>query len=163
MPPPLLLDPARYDLTRVALTREQIYEMLPHRGEFMQLDGVHALNVEEKEIIGFRHVRADEWWARGHIPGRPIFPGILMIETVAHLASVFYEVVMKRRRFMAFAGVDAVKFRDAVYPPAELLILARAVELKSRRLILQSQILVDDTLVFEGQVTGMLMDPVAPT
>jgi 3-hydroxymyristoyl/3-hydroxydecanoyl-(acyl carrier protein) dehydratase len=86
-----------------------------------------------------------------------------MIETVAHLASVFYESSMRKRRFMAFAGVDAVKFREAVYPPAELLIIARAKDVKPRRLILESQILKGETLVFEGQVTGMLLDPPAAT
>lgn len=159
MPPPLIFDPQKYDLSKTILTREQIYEMLPHREEFMQLDGVHALDLERREIVGFRDVRADEWWAKGHVPGRPIFPGVLMVETAAHLASAFFIAATQLKRFIAFSGMDAVKFRGAVYPPARLLILAKATAVKTRRVSIDSQALVEGKLVFEGKITGMTLDP----
>lgn len=158
MPPSLLFDPQKYDQSKTAITREQIYDLLPHRHEFMQLDGVHAYDVETHEIMAYRDVREGEWWARGHIPGRPIFPGVLMIETVAHVASVFYAFYVPNTRFMAFAGVEGVKFRGAVYPPSRVLILGYAVEAKRRRMILDTQALVDGNIVFEGRIIGMLMD-----
>lgn len=158
MPPPLLFDPSQYDASARYLTKSQIYgNILPHQAEFEQLDYVATIDFEELRIVGGRSVRTDEWWAAGHIPGRPIFPGVLVLETAAHLASVLYKCATNKVEFMAFGGVDGVKFRDAIYPPAELLFLGHATEVKARRMICDVQALVGDKLVFTGCITGLMM------
>jgi 3-hydroxymyristoyl/3-hydroxydecanoyl-(acyl carrier protein) dehydratase len=62
---------------------------------------------------------------------------------------------MDRRQFMAFGGVDQVKFREAVTPPCRLIILGKALEIRPRRTISAFQGFVDDRLVIEGQITGL--------
>ena len=126
MPPPAILDLSTIDVNRVLVTREQIYEKLPHRYEFMQLDGILHLDIEKGVAVGYRDIREDEWWVRGHIPGRPLFPGVLMVETAAHLASYVSMLVLKGTRFLGFGGIDKTKFREAISPPAKLILVGRA-------------------------------------
>lgn len=155
MPPPALMDLSKYDLERVVLTREQIYAVLPHRHEFMQLDGIIDLNTDRKEVVAFRNIRPDEWWCKAHIPGRPVFPGVLMIETAAHIAAFYFHHTMGHGSFLGFSAVDRVKFRGAVTPPSRLILAGRSIDVRPRRMICEVQGFIDGTMVFEGQITGM--------
>jgi 3-hydroxyacyl-[acyl-carrier-protein] dehydratase len=94
MPPKLLVDLSGIDLTRVAIPIEKIRAVNPQRYEMEQLSGVITYRPELGYIIGFRDVRPDEFWVRGHIPGRPLFPGVLMIEAAAQLSSFYYKLFM---------------------------------------------------------------------
>lgn len=155
MPPLLLFDPKQLDLSGVGITKDQIYEVLPHRHEFSLLDGILYLDTETRRCIGFKDVRPDDWWTKGHIPGRPLLPGVLMIEAAAQLASYFTWVLLKDNRFWGFGGVDNVKFRAAVTPPARLYLIGVGTEVRRRRSVCKIQGLVDETMVFEATITGM--------
>lgn len=155
MPPPAIADLSQVDLEHVEVTREQIYSVLHHRHEFMQLDGIIHIDVARQMMIAYRDIRADEWWCKAHIPGRPIFPGVLLIESAAHVASYYYHRILGRTEFLGFSGVDRVKFRGAVTPPSRLILVGRGLEVKPRRTICEVQGFVNGTMVFEGQVTGM--------
>ncbi|MFQ6048258.1 MAG: 3-hydroxyacyl-ACP dehydratase FabZ family protein [Phycisphaerae bacterium] len=139
----------------MAVSKEQIYDVLPHRQEFALLDGVVMIDVQARRMVAFKDVRPQEWWTRGHIPGRPLLPGVLMIEAAAQMASYYTHVAMKDRRFWGFSGVDRVKFREAVSPPARLYLIGEAVELRRRRTVCQVQGLVQGRIVFEAKITGM--------
>jgi len=143
------------DLDKLIATREQIYERLPHRHEFMQLDGIVHLDRELKIGVGLRIVREDEFWVKGHIPGRPLMPGVLMIESAAQLASYLTVELQPMDEFLGFGGVDAVKFRGIVQPPCRMYIIMKLVELRRRRTIADAQGIVEGKLVFEGRITGM--------
>ncbi len=155
MPAPPLVDLGTVDLNALQFTREQIYERLPHRFEFMQLDGMVHIDRDQGIAVGLRDVRADEFWVRGHIPGRPLFPGVLMIETAAQMASFLSQELQPESRFLGFGGLDSVKFRGAVIPPARLYMVEKVVELRSRRTVCDAQGFVDGRMVFEARITGM--------
>lgn len=155
MPPPTLLKLDEIDCTRVLRTREQIYEHLPQRYEFMQLDAIVHLDQESHAIAGYRDVRADEWWCRGHLPDRPLFPGVLMMESAAQLAAFYWDLMFADNGFLAFGGVDNAKFRGAVRPPARIVFIGRAVEMRRRRFVCDIQAFVDEAMVFEGTITGL--------
>jgi len=155
LPPPLLFDLRSIDLSRVMVSREQIYQALPHRHEFSLLDGVIHLDRDAGRIATVKHIRQDDWWTRGHIPGRPLFPGVLMIEAAAQTVSYFVHTLGDQHRFFGFGGLDAVKFRDAVVPTCALHFLGQAVDIRPRRMICQIQGLVGNKMVFEGTITGM--------
>lgn len=157
MPPPALLDLESVDLNHVVVTREQIYARLPHRFEFMQLDGIVHLDFDRKIAVGYRDIREDEWWVRGHIPGRPLFPGVLMVETGAQLASYVSLLVLDQSKFLGFGGIDRAKFREAVSPPARLFLVCRADEIKPRRIISTIQGFVEGRMAFETVITGLPM------
>ena len=105
--------------------------------------------------MAFKDVRDDEFWVRGHIPGRPLLPGVLMIEAAAQMSSLYYKYVQKDPRFLGFGAVDGVKFRGQVVPGDRLLLLGKAVEIRSRRAVFDTQGVVGDKLVFEARITGM--------
>jgi len=155
MPPQPLFDLSLIDTNHVELTREEIYKVNPHRYEFQQLDGIYFVDVANGQLAGYRDVRDDEFWVRGHIPGRPIFPGVLMIETAAQLVSYYVMSRNPEMGFLGFAGVDNVKFRGAVSPGKRIVMLGKMVENRKRRCIGQTQAYVDGQLVYEGRITGM--------
>jgi 3-hydroxyacyl-[acyl-carrier-protein] dehydratase len=157
MPPKLLLDLDDFDLNRMQVDKEGVRRVNPQRFEMEQLDGLVAIDVDEGYSIGFRDIKADEFWVRGHIPGRPLFPGVLMIEAAAQLAAYHYKVAIEgdEDQFVGFGGVDGVKFRRSITPPARLYILARCAEMKTRRAIFDTQGIVDGRMVFEARIIGM--------
>lgn len=150
-----LVDLSRIDLNKLVVTREQIYEHLPHRHEFMQLDGIIHIDVAERVAVGLREVRVDEFWVKGHIPGRPLMPGVIMLETAAHMASYLSHAVQPISGFLGFGGLDNVKFRGAVAPPARMYVLVKGVEIRPRRTVCDAQGIVDGKLIFEARITGM--------
>lgn len=155
MPPALLFDPSSIDQGRLVATRAQIYEVLPHRHDFMQLDAVTMLDEQRGVAVAYRDVRMSEFWVKGHIPGRPIFPGVLMIEAVAQLASFATSRLSGADTFLGLGGVDKVKFRGTVIPDCRMIILTKLLQARSRRWVWACQALVEDRLVFEGEITGM--------
>jgi 3-hydroxyacyl-[acyl-carrier-protein] dehydratase len=155
MAPSLLVDLAKIDLGRVILPIEEIRQYNPHRFEMEMLSGVLHLAPEAGEIVAYKEVRPDEFWVRGHIPGRPLLPGVLMIEAAAQMSSLYYKYVLKDPRFLGFGAVDGVKFRGQVVPGDRLLLLGKAVEIRSRRAVFDTQGVVGDRLVFEAKITGM--------
>lgn len=155
MPPPVILDPSSLDFTAPLAQREAIAQVLPHRHEFALLDAVLQLDVERGVYAGYHDVREDAYWVRGHIPGRPLFPGVLMIEAAAQLASFLHHKLFQKPGFLGFVGVDRVKFRGTVEPPCRLVLVGRGVELKPRRMVCETQAFVGSTMVFEGVITGM--------
>lgn len=158
MPPPLLFDLDRVDAENPCLTRADIYQRLPHRHEFALLDGVLHLDANAGRIVTFVEIHADAWWFRGHVPGRPLLPGVLMLEMAAQSSAVLaQEVTGDRDSFIGFGGVGACKFRDPVTAPSRLIILCAFKDNRPRRFIADTQGVVDDRLAFEAEVTGLRM------
>ncbi len=155
MPPKPFFDIDAIDTSRVEIPREQIYAVNPHRYEFQQLDGIFFVDEDEKIMAGYRDVRDDEFWVRGHIPGRPIFPGVLMIETAAQLVSYYAMQATPGEGFLGFGGVDGVKFRGSVTPGNRIIMLGRMVEVRRRRCVGDTQAFVDGDMVYQGRITGM--------
>ena len=156
MPPLPIADLDSLNPAKPLYTREDIYKILPQRYEFEQLDGILYLDREKEVAAGVRNLKTDEWWCRGHMPGHPLFPGVLMLECAAQLAAfVQVKVFPMKGDFMAFGGVDGVKFRGSVEPPAQLIMLCKLVEARSRRFICDMQGFCQNQMVFEGRITGL--------
>jgi len=159
MAPPLLIGLERIDLNKIIFGAEAVERINPQRYEFRQLDGILLFEPNEGLIVGYKDVRPDEFWVRGHIPGRPLYPGVLMIECAAQLSSFYYKNTVGKNdtRFLGFGGVDAVKFRDTVQPGDKFIILGKCVELRTRRIVFDTQGVVAGKLVFEARITGMVI------
>lgn len=159
MAPQLLFDLSQHDLDQTLYGPDHIEALNPHRGDMRLLDGIIWENIDEQntEAIGYKDVRDDEFWVPGHIPGRPIFPGVLMIEAAAQFASYVTMRKFEKVKFIGFAGVDGVKFRGQVVPGDRLYVLIDGFSMKRRRAICNAQGVVNGNLVFEATITGMPM------
>ncbi|NQU75064.1 MAG: beta-hydroxyacyl-ACP dehydratase [Planctomycetes bacterium] len=158
MPPQPLFDTSAIDPTKTIVTREQIRQVNPHRYEFSLLDGFCHFDLQAQEMMAFVDIRDDAFWVRGHIPGRPLFPGVLMIESAAQMISYFVKVYTKTPDFVGFGGVDGVKFRSQVVPGDRLLLVGKMKEIRgNRRAVALTQGYVGERMVYEGTIIGVIL------
>jgi 3-hydroxyacyl-[acyl-carrier-protein] dehydratase len=157
MPPQILFDIAGIDLDKCVFDQTVIREVNPHRGDMEMLNGIVHFDTKHHRLIGYKDVRPDEFWVTGHIPGRPILPGVLMLETAAQLASFYASRAAGWTGFVGFGGVEDCRFRQAVVPPARLYVLAQQIWHRHGRLCCATQGLVNGNVVFETKIIGTQM------
>lgn len=157
MPPKLLIDLDAIDLNAVEIPVEQIRECNPQRYEMEQLTAIVKFDPERRFVIARRDVKDDEFWVRGHIPGRPLMPGVLICEAAAQACSYCFKRCIPGDHFLGFGGMEAVKFRRSVLPGDRLIIIAQNTDIKTRRAVFRTQGVVDGKLVFEAVIFGMVI------
>jgi 3-hydroxyacyl-[acyl-carrier-protein] dehydratase len=102
------------------LDRAGIEAILPHREPFLLIDEVVELEPGER-VLARKRVREDEWYLRGHFPGRPLMPGVLIVEAMAQTGAVAVLAEEENRgRLALFAGIDDTRFKRIVEPGDEL-------------------------------------------
>lgn len=158
MPPEAHLDPASLDLGRVLADQEAIRAVNPQRFEMEQLSAIVYLDTANHIVAGYKDVAVDEFWVRGHLPGYPLMPGVLMCEAAAQLCS-YYTVSQKifAGDFLGFGGLENVRFRSTVRPGDRLVLIGRAIKLMRRQMIFNVQGFVGGTMVFHADVFGVPM------
>jgi 3-hydroxyacyl-[acyl-carrier-protein] dehydratase len=103
-------------VSALPLGKAEIEAILPHRDPFLLLDEVTELEPGVR-VVARKHVREDEWYLAGHFPGRPIMPGVLMVEALAQTGAVAVLSEEENRGKLAlFAGIDDVRFKRLVTP-----------------------------------------------
>lgn len=157
MPRPLLFDLSKIDLSaKPVFDRDDILKVNPQNYEMQQLDGVLWHDKPNMLVLGYKDVTDKEFWVRGHIPGRPLMPGVIMVEAAAQLLSFFVRKIMGEQGFIGFTAIDSAKFRSTVEPGQRLLLLGKITKFKPGRIYdAYIQGLVGDKMVFETEVSGM--------
>ncbi len=152
-----LLDLDQFDLSRVAVSAEEVGRINPQAGDMRHLDHVIWMDEPRSISLGVKKVREDEFWVAGHIPGRPLLPGVIQIEAVAQLSSVLYYQKTREHRFVGFTRCDEFVFRGQVVPGDTLYLIAQEKSFRPRRFVCLTQGLVNGKLAFEGRITGMVL------
>src|SRR5262245_65604916 len=110
MPVHPLIDLARIDASATAADIEEIRRANPQRFEMEQLTRIVYVDDAAGEVAGILDVPEEPFWARGHVPGRPLMPGVMMLEAAAQLCSYFvrrvYSPDQYGHRFFGFGGID---------------------------------------------------------
>ena len=159
MPSPPLIDPLSIDTKNPVRGIADIRAHNRQRFEMEMLSGIAVLDMKSQLVVGFKNLSDQDFWVRGHIPERPLFPGVLMIESAAQATSFYYmeSIGNPPDVFIGFMGVTDVKFRGFVTPEDTFIIAAKAVEMRPRRCTFACQGFVREKMVFEGTVLGAPM------
>ena len=156
MPPVALIDPAAIDTSRILVDQEGIRRGNPQRYEMEHLTAIVVLELDRKLIVGYKDVRADEFWVRGHMPDYPLLPGVLMCEAAAQLCSYFCHAIrLVDDGFIGFGGMEDVRFRGQVRPGDRLLMVAQAQRVHRRQTIFETQGFVETNMVYHGKIIGV--------
>lgn len=160
MPPPIIFDPVELSSKPVLADRDEIQKINLQRFEMAQLDAIVLLDPSNHLIGGYKDVRSDEFWVRGHMPGYPLLPGVLICEAAAQLCSYYHMACVKLDGvgdFVGFGGMDEVRFRLAVKPGQRLYLVAKAIKVHRRQVTFNVQGFVDNQLAFHGNIIGIAL------
>ena len=161
MPQELLFDLDSVDLTKTPISLEEIRQHNPQRFEFEQLEGIAYFSPREKIAIAVRTLRENEFWTKGHMPGMPIFPGVMLLESAAQLCSFYTSATVEADTVFGFGGADRVRFRRILHVGDTLHLLARPVHISAKRSLFKTQGVVDGQLAFEASIFGIALPPAA--
>ncbi len=152
------LDLATLDLERVLFDQAAIRDTLPHRHEMELVTAVVRVDPENHLIAGYKDVRADEFWVRGHFPGGPILPGVLMCEAAAQLTG-FYTLMTKVNDgvLLGLGGIENTRFRRAVVPGERLVLVGKGLRVRPRMTLFNVQGFVNNDLAFHTDVIGVVL------
>jgi len=160
MSAPLLEDPLSLAHVEPLASGSDLDRILPQVNRFRMAEGILLSDPKKGVTVGYRDIRADDWWADDHVPGRPLFPGVLQCELAAQIAS--YDMLSNRfdaqtdsDLFVGLGGLEAVRFRAPVVPGCRLVM---AVFLKRARHNLCRYVCqgyVGEEMVFEGLILGV--------
>jgi 3-hydroxyacyl-[acyl-carrier-protein] dehydratase len=158
MPPELHYDPALLDLEKVVVDLEGIRAVNPQRFEMEQLTAIVHIDREQHLIVGYKDVRPDEFWVRGHMPDYPLMPGVIMCEAAAQLCSYYTTTQgILQGDFIGFGGLENVRFRGVVRVGDRFVLVGKATRLHHRQTIFNVQGFIGATMVFHADIIGVPM------
>ena len=147
------LDPPAHDI-------RAIRDLLPHRYEMELLTAVVRVDRENHIVIGYKDVTEHEFWVRGHFPGNPIMPGVLMCEAAAQV-TCFYTQYTKVHDgvLLGIGGIENTRFRRAVVPGDRLVLVGKGVRVRPRMTMFNVQGFVGGEMAFHTDVIGVVIGP----
>jgi len=154
---PLILDSSEYDLNNVVSDIEEIHRYNRQRFEMEQLTAICYENTETNICVGYKDLAEDEFWTRGHMPGMPLMPGVIMCEAAAQLSSYFCQKHNLISGVVGFGGLEGVRFRGVVRPGSRFVIVSRLLRARRGLITCEFQCLVKDNLVCEGTIKGIAL------
>lgn len=145
--------------TQPIFTLEDIQKILPHRYPFALVDRIIEY-VPGQRAVGIKNVTFNEPHFQGHFPGRPMMPGVLIVEAMAQVGGIVLRQLPEvEGGLFVFAGIDKVRFRRPVVPGDQLVMTAELIALKRRRFgKMQARAIVDGQRVAEGELMFSLVD-----
>lgn len=137
-----------------------VMEKLPHRYPFLLVDRIIKLIPHDK-IVALKNVTINEPFFQGHFPGKPVMPGVLIIEAMAQTGGILaYETAPpeNRNRLIYFMGMDKVRFRKMVLPGDQIIFEAKILKFRSKVAKMSGTATVDDQLVAQAELMASFGD-----
>ncbi|MCS7017108.1 MAG: 3-hydroxyacyl-ACP dehydratase FabZ family protein [Gemmatales bacterium] len=156
MPRAVLFDITQCDFSQPVFTLEDIRQYNPQRYEMEMLTAVVYADPEKRLAVGYYDVPREPFWQRGHMPGFPLMPGVLICEAAAQLSSFYARYLnLIEGDFLAFGGLEHVRFRAPVFPGDRLVVIAQLSRIHRLQIQSHTQAFVRGKLVFEAEVIGV--------
>lgn len=135
------------------LNKEEIKKIIPQREPFLMIDEVEEF-VPGESAIAYKDVNKEEWYFKGHFPGNPIMPGVLITESLAQTGAVaILSMEENKGKNALFGGIDKMKFKKMVVPGDRLRLEVKIIKRKGPIGIGEAVAKVDDKIVAKGELT----------
>lgn len=154
----LLLDLAEIDCNHVIADLEEIRRFNPQRFEMEQLTAIVFDDFDRKICAGYKDVTEKEFWVRGHMPGMPLMPGVLICEAAAQMCSYYAHKhhLLGNSKVVGFGGMEDVRFRDPVLVGDRLIVICKMLKVRPGQIIVCAfQGIVRQTVVADGKIKGI--------
>ena len=148
------------DFNSIIADQDEIRRHNPQRFEVEQLTGIVFEDDVRKRCVGYKDVTDREFWVRGHMPGMPIMPGVVILEAAAQLCSYYVHKfkLMGPGVILGLGGLEEVRFRDPVRPGDRLIVGAELLKMRSGAMcVCRFQAYVGQSLVAEGKIKGVAL------
>lgn len=138
---------------------EEILEILPQRYPFVMIDRITKFTPGEK-CTAIKNIAANEPYFQGHFPGRPIMPGVLILESMAQAGAflVLYDLENPLKKGMFLSAVEKSKFRKTIVPGDQVILEMKLLKFRLGTVKLRGEAYVDDKLVVEATILATLVD-----
>lgn len=134
----------------------EIMQLLPHRYPFLLVDRVLEFE-PSKRVVGIKNVTSNEPFFVGHFPGKPIMPGVLIVEAMAQAGGILaFKSFPEMKGSVLFIGIDNARFRRPVIPGDQLKMVVNVVKHKKEIWVFEGKAYVGDELVAEAKIMAML-------
>jgi len=134
----------------------EIMRLLPHTYPFLLVDKIIEF-VHAKKIVGIKNVTHNEPFFQGHFPGRPIMPGVLIVEAMAQTGGVLaFKSFPDLKGSVFFIGIDNARFRKPVVPGDQLKLSVEVIRHKKELWVFSGEAYVEDEKVAEARIMAML-------
>jgi len=133
--------------------KEQIKEIIPQREPFLMIDEVEEY-IPGESAVAYKYVNEEEWYFKGHFPGNPIMPGVLITESLAQAGAIaILSMEENKGKNALFGGIDKLKFKKQVVPGDRLKLEVKIIKKKGPVGIGEAIATVDGKTAVKGELT----------
>ena len=154
----ILLDLAEIDFNHVVADLDEIRRYNPQRFEMEQLTRIVFDDYKRMICAGYKDITDNEFWVRGHMPGMPLMPGVLMCEAAAQMCSYYAHKhnLLGDCKVVGFGGLEDVRFRDPVRPGDRLVVVCKMIRVRAGQIVVcRFQEFVGQSMVADGKIKGI--------
>jgi 3-hydroxyacyl-[acyl-carrier-protein] dehydratase len=139
------------------MTGEEVKRFLPHREPFLFIDGVVEIESGVR-ILAVKRFRPEEEFFKGHFPGNPIVPGVIIIEALAQAGGILaYSTDPEVKKIPALVGLENVKFRKPVLPGMEVNLDVQILKRRAQMWKMKGEAFVGGLKVAEAEILASLL------